>query len=59
MANWGANGYLVDLADMLDDTDKSEIIPRGPCPLYQRRGQDVRVPHVHDRPLHGHQSGRL
>lgn len=25
VANWGANGYLVDLSDLLDDTDKSEI----------------------------------
>nr|WP_326184676.1 extracellular solute-binding protein [uncultured Oscillibacter sp.] len=25
VANWGANGYMVDLADMLDETDKSEI----------------------------------
>ena len=27
VANWGAKGYLVDLADMLDDTDKAEINP--------------------------------
>ncbi|MCI6647113.1 MAG: extracellular solute-binding protein [Oscillospiraceae bacterium] len=25
VANWGAKGYMVDLSDMLDDTDKSEI----------------------------------
>lgn len=25
VANWGAKGYLVDLADMLDDSDKAEI----------------------------------
>jgi multiple sugar transport system substrate-binding protein len=25
VANWGANGYLVDLSDLMDDTDKSEI----------------------------------
>jgi len=25
VANWGANGYMVDLADLLDDTDKAEI----------------------------------
>ena len=25
VANWGANGYMVDLADMLDDEDMSEI----------------------------------
>ena len=25
VANWGASGYMVDLSDLLDDTDKSEI----------------------------------
>lgn len=25
VANWGANGYLVDLSDMLDDEDKAEM----------------------------------
>ena len=25
VANWGVKGYMVDLADMLDDTDKAEI----------------------------------
>ncbi len=25
VANWGANGHMVDLSDMLDDTDKQEI----------------------------------
>lgn len=25
VANWGANGYLVDLSDLLDDEDKAEI----------------------------------
>ena len=27
VANWGAKGYMVDLADLLDDTDKAEISP--------------------------------
>ena len=27
VANWGAKGYMVDLADLLDDTDKAEINP--------------------------------
>ena len=27
VANWGAAGYMVDLKDMLDDTDRSEILP--------------------------------
>ena len=25
VANWGANGYMVDLSDMIDDTDRNEI----------------------------------
>jgi multiple sugar transport system substrate-binding protein len=25
VANWGANGYLVDLSDMMDDEDRAEI----------------------------------
>ncbi len=25
VANWGANGYMVDISDMFDDTDKAEI----------------------------------
>lgn len=25
VANWGANGYMVDLADLWDDTDKAEV----------------------------------
>ena len=25
VANWGAKGYMVDLSDIMDDTDKSEI----------------------------------
>ena len=27
VANWGANGHMVDLSDLLDDTDRSEINP--------------------------------
>ena len=27
VANWGAKGYMVDLADMWDATDKSEVNP--------------------------------
>ena len=27
VANWGAKGYLVDMSDMLTDTDRSEIAP--------------------------------
>ncbi len=25
VSNWGANGYMVDISDMFDDTDKAEI----------------------------------
>ena len=27
VANWGANGHMVDLRDMIDDEDRSEILP--------------------------------
>lgn len=27
VANWGKGGHMVDLSDMLDDTDRSEILP--------------------------------
>lgn len=27
VANWGVNGHMVDLSDMLDETDRSEIAP--------------------------------
>ena len=27
VANWGAKGYMVDMSDLLDDTDKAELIP--------------------------------
>ena len=27
VANWGAKGYMVDMSDLLDDTDKAEILP--------------------------------
>ncbi len=27
VANWGANGYMVDISDLFDDTDKAELIP--------------------------------
>ena len=27
VANWGVNGHMVDLRDMIDDTDRSEISP--------------------------------
>lgn len=27
VANWGASGYMVDLSDMIDDGDRSEIAP--------------------------------
>ena len=27
VANWGAKGYMVDMSDLIDSTDKSELIP--------------------------------
>lgn len=33
VANWGANGYMVDLSDIVDENDMTEIYPSvlGPC----------------------------
>ncbi len=44
VANWGAAGYLVDLADMLDDTDKSELIPAALTPCVNAEGKMYEYP---------------
>lgn len=38
VANWGANGYLVDLADMLDDQDRAEILSGALIPCINASG---------------------
>jgi len=44
VANWGAKGYLVDLSDMLDDTDKSELIETALTPCINAEGKMYEYP---------------
>ena len=46
VANWGAKGYMVDLADMIDDTDKAEINPASLNPCYSADGKMFEYPLV-------------
>ncbi len=43
VANWGVNGYLVDLSDLLDDTDKAEIDAVNPGVLKACTSTDGKV----------------
>ena len=44
VANWGANGHMVDLSDMLDDTDKSELIEAALTPCINAEGKMYEYP---------------
>ena len=44
VANWGANGHMVDLADMLDDTDKSELLEAALTPCINGEGKMYEYP---------------
>ena len=44
VANWGANGYMVDLSDMFDDTDKSELIAAAFTPCVNAEGKIYEYP---------------
>ena len=44
VANWGANGHMVDLSDMLDDTDKSELIEAALTPCINAAGEMYEYP---------------
>ena len=44
VANWGANGHMVDLSDMLDDTDKSELIATALTPCINSKGEMYEYP---------------
>lgn len=44
VANWGAKGYLVDLAGMLDDTDKSELLEAALTPCINAKGEMFEYP---------------
>ena len=44
VANWGANGYMVNLADMLDDEDMSEILTGALTPCINAEGAMFEYP---------------
>ena len=44
VANWGAKGRMVDLSDMLDDTDKSEILAPALTPCINAEGKMYEYP---------------
>ncbi len=44
VANWGAAGYMVDLSDMLDDEDKSELIEAALTPCINVEGKMYEYP---------------
>ncbi len=44
VANWGAKGYMADLSDMLDDTDKSELIEAALTPCINAEGKMFEYP---------------
>ena len=54
VANWGAMGLMVDLSDLWTDDQKADISAsvESACKRFLRCL--LRVPALHDRPLHGH-----
>ncbi len=44
VANWGAAGHMADLSDMLDDTDKSELIAAALTPCINAEGKMYEYP---------------
>ena len=46
VANWGAKGLMVDLSDLLDDTDKAEINPAALNACYATNGAVYEYPLV-------------
>ncbi|MCR5090612.1 MAG: extracellular solute-binding protein [Oscillospiraceae bacterium] len=44
VANWGAKGYMVDLADMWDDTDKAEVNPSVVAACFNAEGACYEYP---------------
>ena len=46
VANWGANGYMVDISDMFDDTDKSEINAAALAACFTEDGKAYEYPVV-------------
>ena len=46
VANWGANGYMVDISELIDATDKSEINPAALSACYTESGACYEYPLV-------------
>jgi len=46
VSNWGANGYMVDISDLFDDTDKSEINPAALAACFTESGAAYEYPLV-------------
>ena len=46
VSNWGANGYMVDISDMFDDTDKEEINPAALAACFNAEGAAYEYPLV-------------
>lgn len=44
VANWGANGHMVDLSDLVDDTDKKEFIAAAYNPCVNSKGEMFEYP---------------
>ena len=44
VANWGAKGYMVDLADLWDDTDKAEVNPSVVAACFNPQGACYEYP---------------
>ncbi|MDO5458004.1 MAG: extracellular solute-binding protein [Eubacteriales bacterium] len=46
VSNWGANGYMVDISDLFDDTDKEEINPAALAACFNDKGAAYEYPLV-------------
>ena len=44
VANWGAKGYMVDIADLWDDADKAEILPVVQAACFNKEGASYEYP---------------
>ena len=46
VSNWGANGYMVDISDLFDDTDKEQINPAALAACFTAEGAAYEYPLV-------------
>ena len=59
VANWGAKGLMVDMSDLIDDTDVAELNPAAYAACVTADGKVYEYPPGHDCSLHGHQQDRF